>query len=112
MADFIAVINMHMERESKAIRQYMENYLLHVPTMLMNAKKDPWFLDSLEELQNADKNGLDLESLLVQPVQRLPRRRLLLKDILKSTHPTHALYSDLKRLLFRLEQTISDVTNT
>ena len=86
----------------------MENYLLHVPTMLMNAKKDPWFLDSLEELQNADKNGLDLESLLVQPVQRLPRRRLLLKDIIKSTHPTHALYSDLKRLLFRLEQTISD----
>ena len=108
LADFIAVINMHMERESKAIRQYMENYLLHVPTMLMNAKKDPWFLDSLEKLQNSDKNGLDLESLLVQPVQRLPRRRLLLKDILKSTHPTHALYSDLKRLLFRLEQTISD----
>lgn len=49
-----------------------------------------------------------MESLLVQPVQRLPRRRLLLKDIIKSTHPTHALYLDLKRLLLRLEQTISD----
>jgi len=108
LADFIAIVNMHMERESKAIRQYMENYLLYVPTMLLNAKKDPWFLNAMENVQKSDKNGLDLESLLVQPVQRLPRRRLLLKDIIKFTHPTHSLYSDLKRLLLRLEQSISD----
>lgn len=39
LADFIAVINMHMERESKAIRHYMENYLLYVLCILFNHVK-------------------------------------------------------------------------
>ena len=40
--------------------------------------------------------GMDLSSFLIEPVQRIPRYRLLLNEIIKHTDPVHPDYTFLK----------------
>ena len=42
--------------------------------------------------KNAACNGQTLQSLLIQPIQRVPRHKLLLKELLKHTTKTHPDY--------------------
>lgn len=42
-------------------------------------------------------HGLDLESLLILPVQRIPRYIMLLKDLYRHTPPAHPDYEHLGR---------------
>jgi hypothetical protein len=50
------------------------------------------------ELQEAC-HGLDLRSYLIQPVQRVPRYKLLLTELLKHTRDTHPDWSNLSAAL-------------
>ena len=51
-------------------------------------------------------HGLDIFSLMIQPVQRMPRYRLLILELLKST-PDDATYRDsLKDALSNLERAL------
>ena len=46
-----------------------------------------------------ESRGLILQAFLVLPVQRIPRYKLLLEDLLKKTPPSHIDYLDLKRAI-------------
>jgi RhoGEF domain len=50
------------------------------------------------ELQEGCR-GLDLRSYLIQPVQRVPRYKLLLAELLKHTRDTHPDWSNLTTAL-------------
>lgn len=47
---------------------------------------------------------LDLSSLIVKPIQRLPKYILLLKDFFKHTPEGHPDYSNVKKSLEKFEQ--------
>ncbi len=42
---------------------------------------------------------MDLTSLLIMPIQRLTKYRLLFKDLIKHTDETHPDYKDLQKAL-------------
>ncbi|KAJ5073386.1 faciogenital dysplasia protein [Anaeramoeba ignava] len=66
---------------------------------LENKKQDPKY------------NNLSLESMLIMPVQRLPRYLLLLSELLKNTPQEHPDYSMLKASLATLEKRTNDVNS-
>jgi hypothetical protein len=39
--------------------------------------------------------GMDLQSILIKPIQRLPKYVLLLKDLLKHTEKSHIDYGNI-----------------
>lgn len=47
---------------------------------------------------------LDLSSFLIQPIQRIPRYELLLKDLIKHTWPSHPDYADLQLALLKIKE--------
>jgi FYVE/RhoGEF/PH domain-containing protein 5/6 len=58
------------------------------------------FADYLVEAKADPRcQGFSMESLLIEPVQRIPRYRLLLEDLLKSTLPSHTDYESIKNAL-------------
>ena len=48
-------------------------------------------------------NTLDLPSLLIMPIQRIPRYRLLFEELLKETPEDHLDYDDIKAALKEIE---------
>ncbi len=50
---------------------------------------------------------LDIESFLIQPIQRLPRYSLLIRDILKSTPRNHKDFKILARAQGEMEMLLS-----
>jgi hypothetical protein len=44
-------------------------------------------------------NFLSLDDYMVKPVQRLPKYVLLLKELIKNTHPTHPDYQNVRKAL-------------
>lgn len=56
-------------------------------------------MEFTEEMQN-----LDLSSLLIKPVQRLPKYVLLFKDLIKNTEQTHPDYHDISECLKRFQE--------
>ena len=62
-------------------------------------------------LKSAKSNGLTLDALLVMPVQRMPRYKLLLEDLLKHTpesHPDHAALRDTVAMVSTLAREINE----
>lgn len=53
--------------------------------------------------------GLRLSSQLITPVQRIPRYKLLLKDLLKHTRRTHPDYSKLSKAADQIESVASHI---
>jgi hypothetical protein len=49
--------------------------------------------------KNKLSGGLDMSSLLIMPVQRIPRYKILLENLLKQTSPTHADYDSLLKAI-------------
>jgi len=45
---------------------------------------------------------LDLSSILIQPVQRLPRYQLLIKELLKYTEEGHVDYAPLQEAMKKI----------
>jgi len=61
--------------------------------------QDVRFTAFLKECQSKASSNLDLASLLIQPVQRLPRYQLLINELLKHTEPDHVDYQNLNEAL-------------
>jgi len=57
-----------------------------------------------------EKLSPPLPSLLIQPVQRVPRYRLLLQELIKATPETHSDYKPCKEALIQVEQ-VADYVN-
>jgi len=60
-------------------------------------------------------NGLDLSSLLIQPIQRIPRYELLIREVLGNTHPSHpdkeeleSCYEELKIMNSKINRSMDE----
>lgn len=79
-----------------------DNSLVHVKNI---RSKVPQF----DELCNSNQqltSNLTLQSLLIQPVQRLPRYKMLLEQLLKNTDKDHMDYTALERALGKIGETV------
>eukprot|EP00029_Vermamoeba_vermiformis_P007131 TRINITY_DN2995_c0_g1_i2.p1 TRINITY_DN2995_c0_g1~~TRINITY_DN2995_c0_g1_i2.p1 ORF type:complete len:1358 (-),score=306.87 TRINITY_DN2995_c0_g1_i2:93-4166(-) len=74
--------------------------------------KNTLFAELDERLKNEDDSqNLDFASILIRPVQRIPRYIMLLEEILKGTNSTHVDYNKLKEALRKMKCT-ADRINT
>jgi hypothetical protein len=64
----------------------------------------PEFADYITQLRKAAEGRLDLVSMLIQPVQRLPRYEMLLKELLKHTPASHVDYENLVDAIDRIKE--------
>jgi len=84
----------------KLYKQYCANYhgsLHRVEDRRENSSKFAAFLSAKAE------QGFDLPSLLIRPIQRIPRYRLLFAELLKHTPPEHADYQPTSAALLQIE---------
>ncbi len=85
----------------KTYTDYFNNYE-KVSNLIRDAKRtDKKFAEWLSRTERQCKleNKLDLKSYLIQPVQRIPRYNLLLKELLKVTDSSHNDYQNIKKAL-------------
>jgi hypothetical protein len=87
--------------------EYMTNYqgMIAMLDTLRKQKKFQSFQEAMVEDMNKTSKGtaLDLVSYLIMPVQRVPRYVLLLKELIKSTDPTHPEFAALADCLLKME---------
>ena len=91
----------------KVYTAYVNNFMAatHRYNELMD--KDKHFRETVAKLdaeQAAAGRGLRLLDLLIQPVQRIPRYRLLLTDLLGSTDQAHADFANLSAALEKVKE--------
>ncbi|KAJ3429241.1 faciogenital dysplasia protein [Anaeramoeba flamelloides] len=94
----------------KVYTTYVNNYMKAMNNLrqlqIKNKKLKP-FIE--KQIQNSSKNKTNLESIMITPIQRLPRYILLLEEIVKKTQKTHADYEPLKVSLDKMTQVTSGV---
>lgn len=74
----------------------------HLSNKLVKTNKDfKKFCD--ENLANPKSKGLSLNSLLITPVQRVPRYRMLLQEIIKNTEPDHPDLGSLEEAIVHIK---------
>ncbi len=89
---------------------YIINYDAAVIRLKKVRKKSNKLVVFLDEQKNRpESRKLDLDSLLIMPVQRIPRYVLLLKDLLKNTDDTHRDWPHLQRAVERMQETAEDI---
>jgi len=95
----------------KAYNQYFNNYDDAIET-LVECMKRPAFANICAEELAKTPNGLgpDLQSLLVNPVQRIPRYLLLLKELVQKTPSDHPDYQSLNTALNKIKE-ITEIVN-
>eukprot|EP01117_Protostelium_nocturnum_P009593 TRINITY_DN3423_c0_g1_i1.p1 TRINITY_DN3423_c0_g1~~TRINITY_DN3423_c0_g1_i1.p1 ORF type:complete len:856 (+),score=301.11 TRINITY_DN3423_c0_g1_i1:98-2665(+) len=80
----------------KLYSAYINNYENGMEA-LGRYSRNPSFLTILEECRKEHPNfNLNLESLLIMPIQRIPRYELLLQEYLKNTEKNHHDYPNLR----------------
>eukprot|EP00834_Sanchytrium_tribonematis_P006844 NODE_547_length_6185_cov_0.654124.p1 type:complete len:448 gc:universal NODE_547_length_6185_cov_0.654124:1827-3170(+) len=78
--------------------------------IFVKCKKNPDFLKFLESLQHVKSlKRQDVESLLISPIQRIPRYELLLKDLIKNTWDTHPDYEFLVEALASISKCAKNI---
>eukprot|EP00937_MAST-01D_sp_MAST-1D-sp2_P004917 g4917.t1 len=79
----------------------------------LDEKSAAWrkFRDTTYQQQQADFRGLTLDSLLIMPVQRIPRYVLLLRELLKRTWLDHCDRQDIYRALQLMEGVANDTND-
>ena len=73
--------------------------------LLAKCMKIPAFQQFIElALQSKELKKLDVASLMILPIQRIPRYELLLKDLFKHTWPAHPDHSSLQQALTKIKE--------
>eukprot|EP01087_Luapelamoeba_hula_P022102 TRINITY_DN7853_c0_g1_i1.p1 TRINITY_DN7853_c0_g1~~TRINITY_DN7853_c0_g1_i1.p1 ORF type:complete len:1027 (-),score=176.48 TRINITY_DN7853_c0_g1_i1:35-3115(-) len=83
----------------KMYNDYSNNYKYALGIYNMYCEKSPKFVDTLQACKASCKPPLNLESLLINPIQRIPRYNLLLEDLLRHTDESHVDYQNLTKAL-------------
>jgi len=93
-----------MTEHLKLYTEYITNYNVSLSTYeslrKKNKKFDQWIT---EKEKDVNLNFQKFESLLILPVQRIPRYSLLLKELLKHTSHDHDDYEELQYSLKKME---------
>ncbi|GLH01548.1 GD13075 [Gryllus bimaculatus] len=72
---------------------------------------NPQLKEFIHQQETLPEVGTSLPALLITPIQRVPRYRLLLQEVLSLTPSTHPDYSVLQRSLLEVERTASHINN-
>ncbi|KAH3765499.1 rho guanine nucleotide exchange factor 17 [Pelomyxa schiedti] len=92
-------------------KYYVNNYGVSMSTLRIAREKHPAFSAYLKGLDYSKAlNGLNLEGLLIAPVQRIPRYVLLLSDMLRSTPSVHPDFHGLTEALHVIKE-LADYVN-
>eukprot|EP01119_Soliformovum_irregulare_P011585 TRINITY_DN2919_c0_g1_i5.p1 TRINITY_DN2919_c0_g1~~TRINITY_DN2919_c0_g1_i5.p1 ORF type:complete len:795 (+),score=256.77 TRINITY_DN2919_c0_g1_i5:1687-4071(+) len=95
----------------KSYKDYCNKYNAAIECYTECMKRPNFKAFCMKELEKTPKGlGPDLQSLLVTPVQRIPRYMLLLMHLLALTPPTHPDFSALTTALAKMKE-ITDVVN-
>ena len=79
---------LHLTPGMSIYNTYGSNYESSLE-VLRNSAKNVAFMARLQACQEGSQKKLKLESLLIQPIQRVPRYILLLSDLLRNTPEDH-----------------------
>jgi FYVE/RhoGEF/PH domain-containing protein 5/6 len=90
--------------------EYAIQHQISIKTMSELERKKA-FTSWLTEIYEKHGKGQDLLSLLIQPVQRIPRYKLFLEDILKLTPENHPDYKELPKALQSIEEVANAVNS-
>eukprot|EP01127_Copromyxa_protea_P020219 TRINITY_DN671_c2_g2_i3.p1 TRINITY_DN671_c2_g2~~TRINITY_DN671_c2_g2_i3.p1 ORF type:complete len:842 (+),score=187.36 TRINITY_DN671_c2_g2_i3:611-3136(+) len=94
-------ILLHYAPSLKIYTEYSNNYE-QVPKLLDNLFELEWFAATAP-------NRYEMTSMLIQPIQRLPRYRMLVQDLLQHTLPNHPDDGPLSEALVSLKAVASHV---
>lgn len=87
----------------KMYMQYLSNFEIALTRRAELMCKNRKFLNFLEKAEKDSRcRGMGIESFLVTPVQRIPRYRMLLEQILKCTPKQHEDYMNLSSSLSKI----------
>jgi FYVE/RhoGEF/PH domain-containing protein 5/6 len=89
--------------------EYCSNYHNVIAMVMELMEKKQSFTEWLTKTQQQN-NILDMSSLLIMPIQRIPRYKLLLEQVIKYTPPTHSDYMPLKNALEKVD-VVADLVN-
>eukprot|EP01119_Soliformovum_irregulare_P019969 TRINITY_DN6410_c1_g3_i3.p1 TRINITY_DN6410_c1_g3~~TRINITY_DN6410_c1_g3_i3.p1 ORF type:complete len:678 (+),score=240.20 TRINITY_DN6410_c1_g3_i3:156-2036(+) len=87
----------------KIYKAYVNNFNISIET-LREAKKKKEFENLLKDAAKHVEDRQDIESLLLTPIQRIPRYELLLTQMVKNTWPEHIDYENLVNALEQVKQ--------
>eukprot|EP01111_Echinosteliopsis_oligospora_P009098 TRINITY_DN2607_c0_g1_i2.p1 TRINITY_DN2607_c0_g1~~TRINITY_DN2607_c0_g1_i2.p1 ORF type:complete len:485 (-),score=88.69 TRINITY_DN2607_c0_g1_i2:46-1500(-) len=100
----------HMNTMKGAYVTYILDYPEIISSLTSVIKKNNLFTQYISKIRQEDKyRTLDLPSIFIQPIQRLPRYELLLKDLIKHTPKTHPDYSELHTGLDMITEVTKDI---
>lgn len=100
----IADIFLKMMPFFKLYIPYLNNYDLSIQ-LLEKLRKTPKIATFLKEREfTAESELQDLSSMLIKPIQRLPKYVLLFKDLKKNTEESHPDYNNICNALSGIEQ--------
>jgi hypothetical protein len=90
----------------KTYTEYINNYRNSQIALLKCRTENPRLAKFLEKVTTTDQIlcGMDLESYLIMPVQRVPRYQLLLQQLMDNTSADHPDYDNLKNALAKIAQ--------
>lgn len=97
---------------------FFKTYLVYVQgfekmskRLLSLRKENERFRMFLEYLEMKERLP-PLQSLLIMPVQRIPRYQLLIRDLIKNTHDTHPDYKLLNKALGKIANTAKHINDS
>ena len=86
----------------KLYRDYCENYDTAI-NRYQEKMKDKPFAQVIQGIEQKVGGGLNLPALLIMPIQRIPRYRLLCSELLKYTPKDHTDYAPIQSALGKIE---------
>eukprot|EP00029_Vermamoeba_vermiformis_P007734 TRINITY_DN342_c0_g1_i1.p1 TRINITY_DN342_c0_g1~~TRINITY_DN342_c0_g1_i1.p1 ORF type:complete len:1124 (-),score=402.12 TRINITY_DN342_c0_g1_i1:1319-4690(-) len=88
----------------KMYNEYSSAYQTALNMYNQLRKDNPLFVKELETCRKSSGSQLTLEDLIIMPVQRIPRYKLLLEDFLKNTDKAHIDYVNLSAALSKVNE--------
>jgi len=107
LGDVLLGLNISMSIYQDYINSYDPTIL---PALININKKFASFVERKYSPENSSSGSKYLESLLITPVQRLPRYEMLLKDLMRNTLSDHPDYKGLSDA-YRSTKNVNDVLN-
>ncbi|KAJ3088152.1 hypothetical protein HK102_009455 [Quaeritorhiza haematococci] len=96
----------------EAYSEYVSKYVYALELLRDIEEKHLWFKDFLMEIRLKTDSGSNFRSLLVEPVQRLPRYAGTFATILKNTPEDHPDFKTLEAAAELISQMVLAVNNT
>ncbi|CAG8468194.1 9699_t:CDS:10, partial [Ambispora leptoticha] len=92
---------------------YVKNFNSALAAIDVQLRENPTFSSFLRDvIKTGQCKGLTLQAYLIMPVQRIPRYKMLLEDLLKKTDENHLDYLNLKKAYQVIEHVATFVNET